>query len=86
MPTPAMMRLAWSICAVGTRAVTRTAGMPALSISFSSTAPQRVPVPHVAVRITPETFAAASSRAIPSPILRAFSIVVATPVVTKNWG
>lgn len=30
-------------------------GMPALSISFASVAPQRVLVPQVEVRITPET-------------------------------
>jgi hypothetical protein len=60
--------LARSILAVGTRAVMRTAGIPALSISFSSTAPQRVPVPQVEVTIAAETPAERSSPAIPRPI------------------
>ena len=77
------MRFAPIAVAVGGRAVMITAGIPCLSISFSSTAPQRVPVPQVAVRITPETLLVFSSAAIPLPILFEFAIVVPTPVVTK---
>ena len=49
------------------RVVTRAVGSPARSNSFCIVAPLRVPVPQVAVRITPWTPAAVSSAAISSP-------------------
>lgn len=75
------MRLAPSILAIGVKAVIKTAGIPALSISFSNTAPQRVPVPQVEVRMTPETSASLRALAMSLPIFLLFSIKVATPVV-----
>ena len=83
MPAPCTIRFAPIVCAVGTRVVIRTVGIPAFSISFVSTAPQRVPVPQVEVRMTPEIPCVFSSCAMPWPILLAFAMVVATPVVTK---
>jgi hypothetical protein len=82
IPIPWTILFAPIAFAVGIRAVINTVGIPALSISFSSTAPQRVPVPQVEVRITPETLAARSSSPMPRPMFFAFAMVVATPVVT----
>ena len=79
--TPVMMRLEPTIFATGVMAHTWAVGMPTLSISFVSAAPQRVLVPQVEVRIPPETPAAFNSAAISLPIRREFSTVVATPVV-----
>ena len=83
IPAPWTMRFAPTVCAVGTRVVIRTVGMPAFSISLVSTAPQRVPVPQVAVNMTPETRCALSSSAMALPIFLPLAMVVATPVVTK---
>ena len=69
------------ISAVGTRVVMSAVGIPARSISLLITAPQRVPVPQVAVRIAAETPCRLRSEAIPFPIFFAMSTVVATPVV-----
>ena len=55
------------LCARGTMAVINVVGSPALSSSFASVAPLRVPVPQVPVRITPCTPAACSSAAMSSP-------------------
>jgi hypothetical protein len=59
-------------------------GMPALSSSFVSAAPQRVLVPHVEVRIAAWTPWAFSSAAISRPILFTFSIMLAQPEVEKK--
>jgi hypothetical protein len=67
--------------ATGVMVHTCAVGIPVLSISLVSAAPQRVLVPQVEVRITPETLFDCSSVAIACPILLAFSMVVATPVV-----
>lgn len=69
------------ITATGVIAVMWAVGSPARSISLVSAAPQRVLVPQVEVRITAETPSSFSCRAISCPILLAFSIFVATPVV-----
>jgi len=58
-----------------------TVGMPILSISFVSVAPQRVLVPQVEVNMTPETPSAFSSLAITSPNFLITSTIFATPVV-----
>ncbi len=55
MLTPGMMRRTPIIIAVGVKAVTRAVGRPTFSSSFATTAPQRVPVPQVDVKITAET-------------------------------
>lgn len=67
--------------ATGSMAQTCAVGMPARSISFVSAAPQRVLVPQVEVSRTPETLADFKWAAISRPMRRAFSTVVATPVV-----
>ena len=69
------------ITATGVMAVTWAVGIPALSSSLASTAPQRVLVPQVEVRITADTPVSLRSRAISRPIRLEFSILVATPVV-----
>lgn len=53
MPSPGTMRLAPTDRPMDTRLQMRTAGIPARSSSFTIVAPQRVPVPHVEVKITP---------------------------------
>lgn len=59
-------------------------GMPALSSSFVSAAPQRVLVPHVEVRIAAWTPPDFSSAAMALPILFACSMMLAQPDVEKN--
>ena len=59
-------------------------GMPALSNSFVSAAPQRVLVPHVEVRIAPCTPSAFNSAAMSRPILFVFSRMLAQPEVEKK--
>lgn len=63
-------------------AVRSTAGSPALSISFASVAPQRVPVPQVLVTMAACTPSLISCLAIPSPIAVALGTVVPVPTVT----
>ncbi len=58
-----------------------TVGMPILSISFVSVAPQRVLVPHVEVRMTPDTPSRFRSSAIAAPIFFITSTMLASPVV-----
>ena len=55
--------------------------IPTLSNSLDITAPQRVLVPHVDVRIAALIPAFISSSAIPFPIIPAFSITAPTPAV-----
>ena len=56
-------------------------GIPARSSSLVNVAPQRVLVPHVDVRITPETSLSFRSLAMACPILLIVSTMFATPVV-----
>ena len=70
-----------TICATGTMAQIWAVGIPTFSISFVSVAPQRVLVPQVEVKITPETPAVLSSPAIFSPSFFITSTMQATPVV-----
>ena len=80
-PEPGIILLEPTIIAMGVMVVTCAVAMPALSISVAITAPQRVLVPHVEVKITPSTPSSLSSFAIPCPIFFAFSRLVATPAV-----
>lgn len=82
--TPVTILVDPTISATGTIVHTWAVGMPVLSISLLSADPQRVLVPQVDVRITPSTPASLSAAPISLPILRAFSTVVATPVVAKK--
>ena len=82
--TPVTILVEPTISATGTIVQTWAVGIPILSISLLSADPQRVLVPQVDVRITPSTPAAFSADPISLPILRAFSTVVATPVVAKK--
>jgi len=59
-------------------------GMPALSNSFVSAAPQRVLVPHVDVRMAAWTPLVFSSSAMARPILFTFSRMLAQPEVEKK--
>lgn len=52
--------LAPTVMEIGVTVQTCTTGMPALSISLTIVAPQRVQVPHVEVRITAPTPSATS--------------------------
>ncbi len=52
MATLGTMRLAPTVCEIGTIEQTCAVGMPARSSSLTIVAPQRVQVPHVEVRIT----------------------------------
>ena len=70
-----------TVRATGVIEQTWAAGMPTLSISLPSVAPQRVLVPQVEVRMTPDTPSAWSSRAIVSPSFLITSTLEATPVV-----
>lgn len=77
------MRLAPTVAAMLVRVQTRTVGIPARSSSFAIVAPQRVPVPQVAVKMTP-TFSRIRLRmssAMALPKRTAFSTDVALPEV-----
>jgi hypothetical protein len=76
-----MIRFAPIIVATVGNAVTYTVGIPARSISFASTAPQRVPVPQVPDRSTAPTPASRSSPAISRPKRVAVTTGVPLPVV-----
>jgi len=56
-------------------------GSPARSSSFVSAAPQRVLVPQVEVKITPDTPSALSCLEIACPIFLTFSTILAHPAV-----
>jgi hypothetical protein len=81
MALPGTIRCAPSARAVSVNVVINAVGMPACSISLLITAPQRVPVPHVEVKIAAETPSFFRSRAIFSPSFFAVSTGMATPVV-----
>ena len=71
-PTAEAMVVIVHICAVG---------RPARSNSFVITAPQRVPVPQVEVRMTPCTLSLRKASAMALPKFRQFSKEVPLPVV-----
>jgi hypothetical protein len=81
MARPGTILYAPIIRAVETRVVITAVGIPAFSISWLIAAPQRVPVPQVAVSMAADTPCFFNSAAMPLPIFRAASTVVATPVV-----
>ena len=86
MPRVGTMRGAPTRWAIEVRLHNRAVGIPARSNSFASVAPQRVPVPHVAVRMAaraPERF---MSVAHSMPKRRALATDVPLPVVTKYSG
>jgi hypothetical protein len=70
-----------TMSATGVMEHTWAVGMPTRSNSLTSVAPQRVLVPQVEVRITPDTPSALSSSAIFFPILLTVPTILATPVV-----
>lgn len=74
-------RLDPTMSATGVIVHTCEVGIPARSNSLLSAAPQRVLVPQVEVRITPDTSLALSSSAMARPIFFTFSTTVATPAV-----
>ena len=78
---PAMIRLDPTMDATGMMEQIWAVGIPILSISLANVAPQRVLVPHVEVRMAPETPSALRSSAILFPIARMVSTIFATPVV-----
>jgi hypothetical protein len=78
---PATILLDPTMEATGIMEQTWAVGIPTRSSSFASVAPQRVLVPQVDVRITPETPSAFSSAATCFPILLMVSTILATPVV-----
>jgi hypothetical protein len=83
MPRVGTIRGAPTRSATDTRLQSKAVGMPARSNSFASVAPQRVPVPQVAVRIAAWIPARRSSAAHSTPKRRAFGTVVPLPVVAK---
>ena len=66
---------------IGTTVHTWTTGIPALSISFTIVAPQRVQVPHVEVRITALTQSSIRFLTMPSANPLAFATEVPFPTV-----
>jgi len=78
---PLIILLDPTIKATGMIEQTWAVGMPARSSSLANVAPQRVLVPQVEVRITPDTPLTLSSSAIVCPILLIVSTMFATPVV-----
>ena len=82
MAFPTTIRLAPMLPATEGIGVMRTFGSPAASISLASVAPQRVPVPQVAVRIAAWTWLPIRSAAISRPIRSASAMAMVMPVVT----
>ena len=83
IPRAGMIRLAPTVVAILVSVQMRAVGIPAFSSSFAIVAPQRVPVPQVAVKMTP-TFSLirlriSSAMAVPKRV--AFSTEVALPDV-----
>ncbi len=78
---PATIRLDPTMRATGIIEHTWAVAIPARSSSLANVAPQRVLVPQVEVRMTPETPSALSSPAIRFPILLMVSTMFATPAV-----
>ena len=82
MARPGMIRLGPIDSASGTIVEMKAVGIPCRSNSFAIVAPQRVHVPQVAVKMTPSTDEARSSRAI-SPAKRR-ALVVLAPLPTNT--
>ena len=80
MATAGTILFAPTVREMGTMVHTWTTGSPALSISFTIVAPQRVQVPQVDVRMTAVTPSAMSLRAISSP--NRFALATAVPLPT----
>lgn len=81
MATAGMILLAPTVREMGTMVQTWTTGRPALSISFTIVAPQRVQVPQVEVTITAFTLASLSFWAISIPKRLALATEVPLPTV-----
>lgn len=77
------IRLTPTAVATGVILQTWIAGIPALSNSFTITAPQRVDVPQVEVWITASISWFFTYSAIEEPILRLLAILVIRPVVPR---
>ena len=73
--------LAPTVSEMGTTVHMCTTGMPALSISFTIVAPQRVQVPQVDVSTTPCTLASTSSLAMAAANFLALATLVPLPTV-----
>jgi len=82
MATAGTIRFAPTVKDIGTIVHMWTTGMPALSISFTIVAPQRVHVPQVEVRITASTPSCLSSAAMALAYLMALATEVPLPTVT----
>ncbi len=87
IPLAAMMRGAPTRLATDTRLQITTVGIPARSSSFASVAPQRVPVPQVAVRMAARAPLWRRSAAHSTPKRRALPTEVPFPAVTRycSW-
>jgi len=83
MPTlgAAMIRFEPSVWATDVMEQTWALGIPARSSSLTNAAPQRVLVPHVEVRIAPDTPSALSRSAMPLPIFSLLFTTLARPEV-----
>lgn len=81
MPAPGTIRLEPIMSAMGVIVVIWTVGIPFRSSSFVITAPQRVLVPQVEVRMTASTPLSFIAATIPRAIFSALSNDVATPAV-----
>ena len=73
-----------TVFATGTKLAICTIGNPALSISFTIVAPQRVQVPHVETIITPSTLSSLKYSTISLAILAASAWVVPVPTVEQK--
>jgi len=81
MPAPGTIRLEPIIRAIGVIVVIWTVGIPFRSSSLVITAPQRVLVPQVEVRMTVSTPLSFIAATMPWAIFFAFANDVATPAV-----
>ncbi len=81
MATAGTILIAPTVFEIGTTVQICTVKIPALSISFTIVAPQRVQVPQVEVRITALTSASISSLAIALAYFLALAMEVPFPTV-----
>ena len=81
MARPGTTRFMPNCSAISLNVVIRAVGIPAFSISLLITAPQRVPVPHVDVKMAADTPCFFKSCAMLSPIFLAVSTGIDSPVV-----
>ena len=84
MPTAGTILLAPIVSDIGTTVHIWTTGIPALSISLTIVAPQRVQVPQVDVSITAPTPSSTNFLEKSSPKLFAFPTDVPVPVVAMK--